>query len=67
MGYRILAILILLVILVTACNSATGNVPRAPPPPSGGGCGIAAPINWDKGVNGFSLEKSTAGNEELRF
>ncbi len=38
------AVLLSALLVMAGCSdSATGNVPRAPPAPSGGGCGIAAP------------------------
>jgi hypothetical protein len=41
--HLIVAVLLIGLLAIAGCTSATGSVPRAPPAPSGGGCGIAAP------------------------
>ncbi len=60
MKYVMLVALFLLAVIITACGSSTGNVPRAPPQPSGGGCGVAAPSDADDAslMTAGTLEKS---------
>jgi len=42
----ILTLLVVGLLFIAGCGSgATGAVPRAPPAPSGGGCGIGAPAD----------------------
>ncbi len=64
MKYAILIMLFLLVLVVTGCGSPTGNVPRAPPQPSGGGCGVAAPAVIE---NTDFVERATTEDKQLTF
>lgn len=62
MKYTMILMVFMLALVITACGSATGNVPRAPPQPSGGGCGIATPADADDAslMAARNLEKSNA-------
>jgi len=49
-----IAFMLVLAVIVTGCTGVTGNAARPPPPaPSGGGCGVAAPVDtqdWNSAV-----------------
>ena len=45
-GFAAVAVFIIGLLVLTGCaGGATGSVPSAPVAPSGGGCGIGAPVD----------------------